>query len=427
MMISTLGQLGATLLAAGQKQSPSQRAQYLSQLGGIGSGAQNDVYKARQGALMSAQMQEKMREMEQSKALSTWASNPENLSKLGVSPEQFSVLGVPGLRAIMQAQATRDPNQMALTQAALAEKQREVGQYNAAVSAIEGANLTPEQKAAALSNPGEWVKTQIKPKKMYRDPEPVLSATGQPIIDANGRPLMQQLNIETNRMEPISSGTGPIQPPAETEEQKVLGKARGEAQTELRTAAAKAPDNISRLNLLGELTAGVKTGATADVQARIIGLAKAAGVSDQTITKIGGDPNLPATSEAITKVVNELTIGLIGPGGFPANSFSNADRDFLEKIFPNIRNQPEANQIAIEVLKRTELRKAQKQAEWRAYTTRMKAEGKKAAFDDFEDEYIEKLNAEEKAGSTLFSGLAEVARPFAEKKKPGIIDFGDLK
>jgi hypothetical protein len=58
MLISTLGQLGSTLLAAGQKQSPSQRAQYLAQLGGIGSGAQNDIYKARQGALMSAQMQE---------------------------------------------------------------------------------------------------------------------------------------------------------------------------------------------------------------------------------------------------------------------------------------------------------------------------------------------------------------------------------
>jgi hypothetical protein len=367
--------------------------------------------------------------MEQAKAMDAWARTPGNLEKLGSNLEQYNILGPEGFRSMLQAKASRDPNQMALTQATLAGKQREVEQYNAAVAAIEGANLSPEQKAAALSNPMEWAKTQIRPKKMYRDPEPVLSATGQPIIDANGRPLMQQLNTETNRMEPISSGTGPIQPPAETEEQKVLGKARGEAQTELRTAAAKAPDNISRLNLLGELSSGVKTGATADVQARIIGLAKAAGVSDQTITKIGGDPNLPATSEAITKVVNELTIGLIGPGGFPANSFSNADRDFLEKIFPNIRNQPEANQIAIEVLKRTELRKAQKQAEWRAYTTRMKAEGKKASFDDFEDDYIEKLNAEEKAGNTLFSGLAEVARPFTEKKKSGnaIINFGDLQ
>lgn len=368
-----------------------------------------------------------MREMEQEKALAAWGRNPENLAKLNMTPEQFSVLGVEGLRARAQALASRDPNQVALTQASLAQKQREVEQYNAAVAAIEGANLSPEQKAAALGNPMEWVKTQIKPKKMYRDPEPVLSATGQPIIDANGRPLMQQLNIETNRMEPISSGTGPIQPPAETEEQKVLGKARGEAQTELRTAAARAPDNIARLDLLGQLAAGVKTGATAEIQANVIALAKAAGVSDQTISTLGGDPNAPATAQAITKIVNELTIGLIGPGGFPANSFSNADRDFLEKIFPNIRNQPEANQISIEVLKRTELRKAQKQAEWRAYTARMKAEGKKASFDDFEDDYIEKLNSEEKAGNTLFSGLAEVAQPFAKKKKPGIINFGDLQ
>jgi hypothetical protein len=241
---------------------------------------------------------------------------------------------------------------------------------------------------------------------------------------------MVQRNTRTGEIKAIGGGGVTInQPAGETEEQKVLGKARGEAQTALRDAAAKAPDNIAKLNLLGDLTAGVKTGATANVQGQAISLAKAAGVSDETIKRLGGDPNLPATAEAINKVVNELTVGLIGPGGFPANSFSNADREFLEKIFPSIRNQPEANQIAIEVMKRTEMRKAQKQAEWRAYSARMRAEGKKANFDDFEDEYVDRLNAKEKEGNSLFAGLAELARPFSGQTKPAgnVIDFGSLR
>jgi hypothetical protein len=430
LMFSTLGQLGATLLAAGQKQMPAQRAQILGQLGNIGPNLETGIFRAQQARLMGAQMQEKMREMEQNKALSEWAKNPENLGKIGMTPEQFNVLGVSGIRSILQAQASRDPIQVAAAQAQLADRMRQAEERKLAVDAINKADLTEAEKAAALANPMEWVKTQIKPSDQFVQ-EPQKGPDGQPVINPNtGMPVMVQRNTRTGEIKAIGGGGVTInQHAGETEEQKVLGKARGEAQTALRDAAAKAPDNIAKLNLLGDLTAGVKTGATANVQGQAISLAKAAGVSDETIKRLGGDPNLPATAEAINKVVNELTVGLIGPGGFPANSFSNADREFLEKIFPSIRNQPEANQIAIEVMKRTEMRKAQKQAEWRAYSARMRAEGKKANFDDFEDEYVDRLNAQEKEGNSLFAGLAELARPFSGQTKPAgnVIDFGSLR
>ena len=109
MMISTLGQLGSTLLAAGQRQSPAQRAQYLAQLGGIGSGAQNDIYKARQGALMSAQMQAKMRELEESKSLDQLLKDPEQLKALGITPQQASILGREGLKQYAAKQFSRTP------------------------------------------------------------------------------------------------------------------------------------------------------------------------------------------------------------------------------------------------------------------------------------------------------------------------------
>jgi hypothetical protein len=53
MSYSALGQLGAILLAAGQKQSPAQRGQILSQLGGIGPGMEQQI--ARSAALRGQQ------------------------------------------------------------------------------------------------------------------------------------------------------------------------------------------------------------------------------------------------------------------------------------------------------------------------------------------------------------------------------------
>jgi hypothetical protein len=427
--MNTFGQIGALLLAAGQKQMPQQRAQYLAQLGNVGQNIESNIYRTQQARLMNVQMQEKMREIEQNKALSEWAKNPENLGKIGMTPEQFSVLGIPGVRSVIQAQASRDPIQQATAAAALAKAQQDAAARQQAMAMIDKSDMSDEEKAAARLNWSEWSKSRLRPEEQWvrevdRTPD------GQPIINpATGLPVMIQRNTRTGETKGIGGGGVTInQPAGETEEQKVIGKALGEAQAELRTAAARAPDNIAKLNLLADLTQGVKTGALAPIQSYLISNAKSLGVSDEAIKRIGGDPNLPATGQAIEKIVNELTIGLIGPGGFPANSFSNADRDFLEKIWPSIKNEPGANFIAIEIAKRGELRKAQKQAEWRAYSEEQRAAGKKPSFADFEDAYVSKLNrAEKEGGESLFAGLAEKARPFSEKGGPKRLRWEDLQ
>jgi hypothetical protein len=429
LMLGTLGQVGATLLAAGQKQMPAQRAQLLAQLGNAVPNVEQAAFRSQQARLMNAQTQEKMREIEQNKALSEWAKNPENLGKIGMTPEQFSVLGIPGVRSVIQAQASRDPIQQAAAAAALAKAREDAAARQQAMTMIEQSNMSDEEKAAARLNWSEWSKSRLRPEEQWVT-EAQKDANGQPIINPNtNMPLMIQRNTRTGEIKGIGGGGVTItQPPAETEEQKVIGKALGEAQAELRTAASRAPDNIAKLNLLADLTQGVKTGALAPARSYLIANARALGVSDEAIRKIGEDPNLPATGQAIEKIVNELTIGLIGPGGFPANSFSNADRDFLEKIWPSIKNEPGANFIAIEVAKRGELRKAQKQAEWRAYSEEQRAAGKKPSFADFEDAYVAKLNRQEKeGGESLFAGLAERARPFSEQGGPKRIKWEDMQ
>jgi len=318
MMISTLGQLGATLLAAGQKQSPSQRAQYLAQLGGIGSGAQNDIYKARQGALMSAQMQAQMREMEQAKALDAWAKTPGNLEKVGSSLEQYNVIGPKGLSSIIQAQATRDPNQMALTQATLAGKQREVEQYNAAVSAIEGANLSPEQKAAALSNPGEWIKTQIKPGKMFVD-EPVVNQAGQPVIDpATGIPMMQQRNLQTGEIKRIGGGGVNIDMGGGKALEQGIAKSLIEG-ADVAQSAASAIRNIGVARQ--QFEGGIISGITAPLELTIRKIGTALGFTDNQVS------NTEAFRSSLAPIVLESIKGL-GAG----TAISNADREYAEKF-----------------------------------------------------------------------------------------------
>lgn len=63
MLFSQLGNIGGLLMAAGQKQMPAQRAQYLAQLGNVGGNIQSDIYKAAQAKLMQSQFAEKQGEI----------------------------------------------------------------------------------------------------------------------------------------------------------------------------------------------------------------------------------------------------------------------------------------------------------------------------------------------------------------------------
>ena len=60
MTYSLLGQLGSTLLAAGQKQMPGQRAQYLAQLGAIPGNVQREAMGNLQARMMQSQLAERL-------------------------------------------------------------------------------------------------------------------------------------------------------------------------------------------------------------------------------------------------------------------------------------------------------------------------------------------------------------------------------
>lgn len=246
MLISTLGQLGSTLLAAGQKQSPSQRAQYLAQLGGIGSGAQNDVYKARQGALMSAQMQEKMREMEQRKSLEQWMTDPENLKKIGVTLEQARVLGPAGVSALLQAsvqrQLTVSPAQAAITEAF----------QRSAPAPASAVGVPPSQAAVSGPQVSPMGTAPTEAATIAAPPAPSNPQTATAIAAYREALRDPRIIADPKKVKEISDAIIALDPTS-ADYQKEYAKELGSAQGKERASAPKAIETAGRM--LGQIDA----------------------------------------------------------------------------------------------------------------------------------------------------------------------------
>ena len=143
IMSSTLTQLGGTLLAAGQKQSPAQRAQYLAQLGNVGGNINSQMYQAAQGRLMAAQYNEKMQEMNEINAIRTQLKdNPGELAKvMGIEESALTKLPATDIRAILRqkqiTEATRLPEEREIKKIELEQKKSELERARMAAAELQ--------------------------------------------------------------------------------------------------------------------------------------------------------------------------------------------------------------------------------------------------------------------------------------------------
>jgi len=123
--INQLGQISALLLAAGQPMEGSQRAQLLAQIGGTGGQFNTNLYNASQRRLMTAQMQEKQRDVEELNAIrDIQKRDPASLAAQiggGITADMVKTLSAAELRDIAKQiiikRATVEPSQAALTEA----------------------------------------------------------------------------------------------------------------------------------------------------------------------------------------------------------------------------------------------------------------------------------------------------------------------
>jgi hypothetical protein len=396
--------------------SGSERAKLLAGIGPALGGMQTDIYKASQARLMTAQQRTAMDEARGLASLGErMKTDPEGVGKLIGRDADFVRANTPtNIMKIMQSIGTRDPLQQKLQQAQLGEyetKQQIAQEEARSLAALsEQMKTDPEGVGRMIGQSADVVRGAsprvvmdiIKQRATARQSAQFEPAT---VIGADNKPILGQRNIVTGEFKPFSQGGVQIMPGERAEEAEV-GKASAQRQNATIEAGAKAPTEIAKLNLADRIVGNIATGRWSDVKANIVSGARALGISDDTLKSIAGlDPNLPAARQQLTSIFNSVTVGLIGPGGFPANNFSDADRKFLTDIFPSITDEPEAIKVKLEVLRRVEKQKADKSSEWRAYQKRERDAGRRPNFTEFEQDYIDKQNQLARDGKDLFSDL----------------------
>lgn len=129
--VNTLANLSATLLAAGQPISGAQRAQYLSQLGQAGAGFNTDLYNASQRRLMTAQMDQRRAEAEETRQIQELMKNPEAFrAQTGFDLSQFGGMRAgdvsQALKQIRTQRLGRDPQEEQLRGLQIQEAQRKL-------------------------------------------------------------------------------------------------------------------------------------------------------------------------------------------------------------------------------------------------------------------------------------------------------------
>jgi hypothetical protein len=156
--LSMLGQLGATLLSAGQRQTGAQRAEKLAQLGSVGSNMQTQAYNIVQGNLMRQQMAEKQQMLESQKQLGELAKDPEAYkARFGYDPSGIAGSQLMGINQQIVAQRATNPyaQETALTQ--LQANQQTLAQATEKKAALDAflanPDVDPKIKAAVRVDP----------------------------------------------------------------------------------------------------------------------------------------------------------------------------------------------------------------------------------------------------------------------------------
>lgn len=106
--MGTIGQMGAILLAAGQRMTPENRALLLSKLANVDS-PDALAMNAAQRRMYGMRAQQAQTEMQRQDALRQRLSDPAFLQGLGVSPQMAEVMGPAGVAELIQKRAGMNP------------------------------------------------------------------------------------------------------------------------------------------------------------------------------------------------------------------------------------------------------------------------------------------------------------------------------
>lgn len=230
-----------------------------------------------------------------------------------------------------EALATVDPMQSLQIRQAMAKEQP------TNINKVDADKFTPAS-LARFKQTGNYA--DLVPQQAPRDQFEIIGRT------PDGQ--MLQRNVLTNQISAVGSPaqrTTINMPPIETEEQKSIGKARGEAFMNLHRGAHAATGRLNNLSAIESLLTGVQTGGLTPAGMKVAGYAKSVGLEL--------DPKLPM-KEAADAIANKMALDArsTADGGGMPGAMSDKDREFLRAMNPNVSQTPEGRKLLIEVQRR---------------------------------------------------------------------------
>lgn len=223
-----------------------------------------------------------------------------------------------------------------------------VAQMNPTVAQILMQRATMAQQMALRTGGGEL--------KVVPDPG---SRTGYRYV-----PSSQAGGMEAPEPRPMVS----IQNQGESKYEGERGQTLAKRATEWEDAGTKGAATLTRLNRMEQMVNQFLTGAGAQTSITAGQLAQRLNVPAATLEALGIDPKTIAQGEAIRSLTGQMLVGMIGAGGFPAQAFSNADREMLERSLPSLQNSPEGNKLIIEIMKAGARREIEIGQAWRQWS-----------------------------------------------------------
>jgi hypothetical protein len=213
---------------------------------------------------------------------------------------------------------------------------------------------------------------------------------------AAGRKPMSQIEYESS-LARDSRNLTTIDQRGPNKFEDTYGEGMGKRALAVGEAATKATVNLQRTHLLKGMLSDIKTGKLAQTGATMGSWLQSFGINPESV---GINPNMPATAEAATALINKEVMANIGSntvdGAIPANNFSNADREFLIKTVPSLANRPEANEVLLEVKGRTEELAIERAEMWR------EARRQRIDYDTFEGKWNDHVKSRD-----IFGDLRE--------------------
>lgn len=339
---------------------------------------------------------------------------------------------MPGaIQAQMQASEAERARQMQAMQLMEHMQKQEAAKARAKAMAEYGAGLeNPQDQARFWIDPEGYFKSFDEANKpQVVAPESTLFQGGKTVFTAPARQTDFQRLLGSAGMQPgtpeyqaaignrikketthAPAASANIINKQETEEAKAYGKVAGEEYGNIQRSAFSAPSRIAKLQRMDNILSQIETGKAVPIGMTIAGAARSIGVDLDP--KLDQKQAFEALSNEMALLAKQTAEGTnLMPG-----AMSEADRNFLVQLVPNLGKTKEANKQLIEFMMSAEKRSVELAKMAREYR---KKNGTLEGFSEFAADYAEK-NPLAKAVKTQTPGLPPQSAIQAEMARRGL-------